>query len=99
MKIKSLFGKVKSKAKLLVGTMTAAMLATMTSICACAESEGTTDMSSIITSAGEQLTTEFTNLVGTLVPVLIGIAVVGLGIYGVVTLFSMAKKFFKKAAG
>lgn len=99
MKFKSLLCKAKSKAKLLMAAMTASLMVSAMSICASAEETGSTSMSTIVADAGEQLTTEFTNLVGALVPVLIGIAVVGLGIYAVVTLFGLAKKFFKKAAG
>lgn len=101
MKIKSLLGKVKSKAKLLVSAMTAALMVSAMSICACAEETTSTSNSleTIIQSAGDTLIDQFTVLVAALVPVLVGIAVVGLGLYAIVTLFSMAKKFFKKAAG
>lgn len=102
MNIKSLLGKVKRKAKLLTGAMTAVLMVSAMSICASAEgttSTASSNMASIVESAGEQLTTEFTNLVNSLVPVLVGISVVGLGIYAIIALFSLVKKFFKKAAG
>lgn len=102
MNIKSLLGKAKHKAKLFMGAMTAALMVSAMSICASAEgttSTASSNMASIVESAGEQLTTEFTNLVNSLVPVLVGISVVGLGIYAIIALFSLVKKFFKKAAG
>ena len=98
-KIKSLFTKAKGKAKLLVTSCVAAVTVCAMSICACAEDATSTDMSSIITSAGETLKQEFVILVQTLVPLLVSIGVVGLSVFAIVSLFSMAKKFFKKAAG
>ena len=50
------------------------------------------DLSSIVNTAGTTLKDQFIILVNTLVPVLIGIAVVGLGLYAVIYLFKMAKK-------
>lgn len=75
-----------------------------TSLCAvsalAAETEESgSNMASIINSAGTTLTAEFSNLVTALVPLLIGIALVGLGLYAVIYLFKMAKKFFAQAAG
>ncbi len=96
-KFKSLSSRVKRK--ILPAALSAAVAVTSLSIVACAEETASSDMTTIISDAGEQLKTEFVNLVSTLVPAVIGIAVVGLGIYGVITLFTMAKKFFKKAAG
>lgn len=61
--------------------------------------ESGSNMASIINSAGTTLTAEFSNLVTALVPLLIGIALVGLGLYAVIYLFKMAKKFFAQAAG
>lgn len=56
------------------------------------------DLSSIVNTAGSTLKDQFVILVNTLVPVLIGIAVVGLGLYAVIYLFKMAKKFFAQAS-
>ncbi len=98
-KTKSLFTKAKGKAKYLVTTCAAAITACAMSICASAAETDTTDMSSIITTAGETLKTEFTLLVQTMVPLLVSIGVVGLSVFAIVSLFNMAKKFFKKAAG
>ncbi len=62
-------------------------------------SSASSGIESVITSAGETLTTQFSALVSTMVPILIGIAVAGLGMYAVIYLFKMAKSFFAKAAG
>lgn len=56
------------------------------------------DLSSIVNTVGTTLKDQFIILVNTLVPVLIGIAVVGLGLYAVIYLFKMAKKFFAQAS-
>ena len=56
------------------------------------------DLSSIVTTDGTTLNDQFKILVNTLVPVLIGVAVVGLGLYAVIYLFKMAKKFFAQAS-
>ncbi len=99
-KFKSLFSKAKGKVKYLVTACAAAVSACAMSICACAEeTTTTTDMQSIITSAGETLKNEFVLLVQTMVPLLVSIGVVGLSVFAIVSLFNMAKKFFKKAAG
>lgn len=63
------------------------------------EGSSGSNMSSIVNTAGTTLSEEFSNLVTALVPVLIGIALVGLGLYAVIYLFKMAKKFFAQAAG
>lgn len=57
------------------------------------------NMASVINSAGTTLEAEFMAMVNSLVPVLIAIAMVGLGMYAIVYLFKMAKKMFGKAAG
>lgn len=74
-------------------------LVTSSSAIAASAEDGSSSVTSVITNAGSQLTSEFTNLASTVAPILIGIGVVGLGIYAVVYLFKMAKKFFGKAAG
>lgn len=63
-------------------------------------SEGSSgsNMASIVNTAGETLQQEFTSMVNSLVPVLIAIAMVGLGMFAIIYLFKMAKKLFAKAA-
>lgn len=90
-----------SKAKRVILSIGTGALASATmAIGAFAEepAAGTTqDISSIVTTAGSTLKDQFTILVNTLVPVLIGIGVVGLGLYAVIYLFRTAKKFFGQA--
>lgn len=97
-----MFNFIKSKSRKISVLCMSALAVCALGICASAEDAVVTtsvDNSTVIADAGATLTTEFTNLVGSLVPVLIGIAVVGLGVFGVIYLFRMAKKFFSKAAG
>lgn len=98
-KFKSLCGRVKRK--LIVAALSAAVAVSTLSIAACAEetTSAGSDMSAIIQSAGDTLKEEFVLLVQTMVPLLISIGVVGLSLFAIISLFSMAKKFFKKAAG
>ena len=98
-RVKSFFGRMSRKAKYCAAMMSAAIGTAIMSVVASAEDGTPTNMQTVITDAGSQLKTEFGNLVSTVVPVLIGIAVTGLVIYGVIYLFRMAKKLFSKAAG
>lgn len=98
-KIKSFISK-RAK-KVIFGIVAAAFTCIPLSISAYA-AEGTesgSNMASVINTAGTSLSAEFSNLVTAIVPVLIGIALVGLGLYAVIYLFKMAKKFFAQAAG
>ena len=95
-KIKTFFGKFRKK---IAAVSVAAVSALAMSVSAFAEDGGSNVMSEAISSAGDTLKSEFSTLVTTLVPTLVGIAIVGLGIYAVVILFKMAKSLFSKAAG
>lgn len=94
--------KLSSKAKRVILSIGTGVVAAATmAIGAFAEesASGTAqDLSSIVNTAGTTLKDQFIILVNTLVPVLIGIAVVGLGLYAVIYLFKMAKKFFAQAS-
>lgn len=94
--------KLSSKAKrVILSIVTGVVAAATMAIGAFAEepAAGTAqDLSSIVNTAGTTLKDQFIILVNTLVPVLIGIAVVGLGLYAVIYLFKMAKKFFAQAS-
>lgn len=92
------------RGKALIAAAAIAVTSAMTAAVACAEeaTEGATtgsDMSTMLTSAGDQLTTQFTDLVGTIVPVIIGIMGAGLVIFGIIMLVKLAKKIFGKVAG
>lgn len=94
--------KLSSKAKRVILSIGTGVVAAATmAIGAFAEvpaSSTAQDLSSIVNTAGSTLKDQFIILVNTLVPVLIGIAVVGLGLYAVIYLFKMAKKFFAQAS-
>ncbi len=92
---------IKGKKKLIAGIMASAMTVSALAVSAsAAETTGSeSGIASVVNTAGTSLTAEFSNLVNALVPLLIGIAMVGLGLYAVIYLFKMAKKFFAQAAG
>lgn len=60
--------------------------------------EGGSNMAEIISSAGSTLQAEFLSLVKTLGPILITIAIAGLGMFAIIYLFKVAKKLFTNAA-
>ncbi len=100
-KIKGIVGKCRKKVvAVLSGTLAAISCLGVSAFAAEGEtpSTGGSQMSEIIGTAGSSLSAEFSNLVTALIPVLIGIAMVGLGLYAVIYLFKMAKKFFANAA-
>lgn len=77
-----------------------AVVSAMTTVAASAETvEATNNMETMMKSAGDQLTEQFTSLVGTIVPVVIGILGSGLVIFGIMALIRLAKKTFGKVAG
>ncbi len=88
----------KKAKKLMLGVGTGAIVAATAAVAAGAEGEPATGIESVINSAGTTLSEQFTVLVNTLVPVLMSIAVVGLGLYACIYLFKMAKKFFAAAS-
>ena len=101
-KIRAFFSKVFNKTKILVATTIAAVASTVTAVVAFAEESGTSssaDMETMMSDAGTQLTSQFSSLVSTLSPVILGILGSGLVIFGIFSLISLAKKIFKKVAG
>ena len=100
--LKNLSGKTK---KIMLSVGTGVVAASAMAIAACAEgAEGaggsatTLDISSIVSSAGTTLKSQFVALVQALVPVVIAVAVAGLGMFAIVNLFKLGKKLFKTAA-
>ncbi len=97
--LKNLSGKTK---KIMLSVGTGVVAASAMAIAACAEgADGgstTLDISSIVNSAGSTLQTQFVALVQALVPVIIGVAVAGLGMYAIIQLFKLGKKLFSTAA-
>lgn len=96
---------IKGKRKLLTIAASSFMTFTALAVSASAAETGGGSVSSsgsglaeIISTAGETLKNEFVTLVTTLVPVAIGIGIVGLGLYATIYLFKIAKKYFAAAA-
>lgn len=88
--------------KIMLSVGTGVVAASAMAIAACAEGAGGSatklDISSIVNSAGSTLQTQFVALVQALVPVVIGVAVAGLGMYAIIQLFKLGKKLFGTAA-
>lgn len=99
LKLKAFGRKIMNKGKLIAASSAVVLTTAGSAIVASAEDGSSNTVSTIISDAGATLITQFTNLATAVIPVIISIAVVGLGIYAVVYLFNMAKSFFKKAAG
>lgn len=57
------------------------------------------EMQSMMIQAGEQLQGQFSTLVGTIIPIVLGILGSGLVIFGIFALIKFAKKTFGKVAG
>lgn len=99
-KIKGFFKRTKT----VVAAAAIACMTALTSVVACAETgeaagAGSSMMGTVIADAGEQITNQFSDLVMTIVPVIIGILGVGLVIFGIFALIKLAKKIFGKVAG
>lgn len=104
--MKNKFKSILKRSKALIAAAAIAVTSAMTAAVACAEeavTEGATDtgsqMSTVLADAGEQITGQFSDLVATIIPVLIGIIGTGLVIFGIVALVKLAKKIFGKVAG
>lgn len=94
--------KLSSKAKRVILSISTGVLASATMAIGAFAADPATgtvqqDLQTVVNTAGTTLKDQFIILVNTLVPVLIGIGVVGLGLYACIYLFKMAKKFFGQA--
>lgn len=100
--IKNLLSKVKSKSKIFVGSLTAAIAGAVMSVGAFAE--GATDtaaaptMGGVISQAGESFQGSIGELVTAVVPVILGAFGVALIIFGVMWLIKTVKKVFTKSS-
>lgn len=89
------FKSMMKKAKALIAAAAVAVTTAVCSVCASAETgEAASDMSAIISSAGEQITASFSDMTANIVPVITGIMIGGLGIYAIMMLIKLAKKIF-----
>lgn len=100
--IKNLLSKVKSKSKLLIGSLTGALAASVMSVAAFAEGGSTGSaaptMSGVIKQAGDSFQGSIGELVTAVVPVILGAFGVALIIFGVMWLIKTVKKVFTKSS-
>lgn len=102
--MKKLLSKVKSiakRSKVAVVAAVAAVSSAVVSVCASAattEASGN-DMTTLLSSAGEQLQKSFSDLVLTMIPVIMGILGTGLAIFGIFALVKFGKKILGHVAG
>jgi hypothetical protein len=87
------------KVKLLVASAIAVLTVGIMAITASASTPPALDMEALVTATGATLTAQFIAMVGALMPVIVAIAMTGLGIYAIIVLFRLAKSLFAKAAG
>lgn len=89
------------KGKVLAAAALIAVSSAVCSVAASAEDVASTgfDFSQAMTDAGTSIQNQFGVLVTTLIPVVVGIMITGLAIFGVFTLIKLAKKIFGKVAG
>ena len=91
--------KVFSKCKVIISAAVASVCAcAVAAVASAAETGGGTsvDTTSMMTEAGNQLTAQFSGMVSTIIPVILGILGTGLVIFGIIKL---AKKIFGSVAG
>lgn len=99
--MKNKFKSFLRRSKAVIAACIVAATAAVTTVCASAETAeaGSSMMSTVVADAGEQITASFNDLVITLVPVIIGILISGLTIFGIFALIKLSKKVFGKVAG
>lgn len=93
--------KIGKRLKAVLITAAVAVVGAVSSVCASAATTEASsfDMSMAISDAGTSIQNQFGVLVTTLIPVMVGILVTGLAIYGIFMLIKVAKKIFGKVAG
>lgn len=102
--MKKFLSKVKSlakRSKVAVVAAVAAVSSAVVSVCASAattEASGT-DMTTLLSQAGTQLQKSFSDLVMTLIPVVMGVIGSALVIFGIMALVKFGKKIFRNVAG
>lgn len=92
--------KIGKRLKAVLITAAVAVVGAVSSVCASAATTEASsfDMSKAMSDAGTSIQNQFGVLVTTLIPVMVGILVTGLAIYGIFTLVKVAKKIFGKVA-
>ena len=102
MKVFEKLKKIGKRCKVVVATAAAAVVGVVSSVCASAatvEASGSFDLSKAMNDAGTSIQNQFGVLVTTLIPVVIGIMISGLAIFGIFSIIKLAKKIFGKVAG
>lgn len=102
MKVFEKLKKICKRCKVVFATAAAAFVGVVSSVCASAatvEASGSFDLSKAMTDAGTSIQNQFGVLVTTLIPVVIGIMISGLAIFGIFSLIKLAKRIFGKVAG
>lgn len=101
MKVFEKLKKIGKRCKVVVATAAAAVVGVVSSVCASAATveASNNNMETMMKSAGDQLTSQFSSLVGTIIPVIIGVLGSGLVVFGIYKLIGAAKKIFGKVAG
>lgn len=103
--MKKFLSKVKALAKrgkLAVVAAVATVSSAAISVCASAattEASGGSDMKTLLSEAGTQLQNSFSDLVLTLIPVIMGIFGSALVIFGIFALYKLGRRIFCKVAG
>lgn len=97
-KVKKVFGKCKA---FVVGALATVSACAMAAVASAADTSGSSsvDTTSMMTEAGNQLTSQFSGMVSTIIPVVLGILGSGLVIFGIIKLVKLAKKIFGSVAG
>lgn len=97
-KVKKVFGKCKRLLAVAVAAVSSCAIAAVASAADTSVSS-TVDTTSMMKEAGDQLTAQFSSMVSTIIPVILGILGSGLVIFGIFALIKFAKKIFGKVAG
>ena len=97
-KVKKVFGKCKA---FVVGAIATVSACAISAVASAADTSGsaTVDTTSMMSEAGNQLTSQFSSMVTTIIPVILGILGTGLVIFGIIKLVKLAKKIFGSVAG
>ncbi len=94
--LKKIFNKAKA---MFASAIAAVSVGAMTVAASAADATSSADTNSIMKEAGDQLTAQFSGIVSTVIPVILGILGSGLVIFGIIKLVKLAKKIFGNVAG
>lgn len=89
----------RGKVLMLACASAVAVAATTIAASAATAEAGNAEMQTMMTQAGDQLQGQFSTLISTIIPVVLGVLGTGLVIFGIFSLVKLAKKIFGKVAG